>query len=375
MSTLKKVWRVAWRVGLCGLLLAWIFQTIFWNEGKTAWEAQGHHAAWDALSRAQRLSISWTYGPAELWRNLRLIQPDVLALSIILAGLTVYLGMLRWRLVLRAQGIDLSLSRATEISFVAHFFNSFLLGSTGGDLMKAYYAARETHHKKTEAVVTVFVDRLIGIFSMLVFAAVMMLPNLSLMLATKRLEALAVFVLAMLVASGVLLAVALRSGVSKRFPRARVWLRKLPKGPQLKQSIDACRTFGRQTDMLWKCLGLSMVLNVVCVLQFMVISNGTQIWGFGSEGLGLGVSAFALMVIVPMIICISAVPITPSGLGVRENLYVFMLSAPQINVPRTPALSLSLLAFAGSLFWSLAGGVVYATFKQRHHLDDVSEEV
>jgi hypothetical protein len=47
---------------------------------------------------------------------------------------------------------------AAEISLVAHFFNSFLLGSTGGDLMKAYYAARETHHKKTEAVMTVFAD-------------------------------------------------------------------------------------------------------------------------------------------------------------------------------------------------------------------------
>ena len=36
--------------------------------------------------------------------------------------------------------------------------------------MKAYYAARETHHKKTEAVLTVFVDRVIGLWSMLLFA-------------------------------------------------------------------------------------------------------------------------------------------------------------------------------------------------------------
>ena len=53
---------------------------------------------------------------------------------------------------------------------MAQFFNAFLLGSTGGDLLKAYYAARETHHRKTEAVVTVLVDRLIGLFSMLALA-------------------------------------------------------------------------------------------------------------------------------------------------------------------------------------------------------------
>ena len=42
---------------------------------------------------------------------------------------------------------------------------------------EAYYAARETHHKKTEAVVTVFVDRLIGLWAMLLFASLMILPN------------------------------------------------------------------------------------------------------------------------------------------------------------------------------------------------------
>ena len=59
-------------------------------------------------------------------------------------GTTILLGVLRWRLVLRVQGLDLPWRRGAEISFVAHFFNSFLLGSTGGDMMKAYYAARET---------------------------------------------------------------------------------------------------------------------------------------------------------------------------------------------------------------------------------------
>ena len=78
----------------------------------------------------------------------------------------------------------------------------------------------------------------------------------------------------------------------------------------------------------------------------------------------------ALFVIVPMVICISALPITPSGLGVRENLFVLMLSEQSINVPQTSALSLSLLTLAGSLFWSLVGVVVYVTLKQRHHLTE-----
>ena len=119
------------------------------------------------------------------------VDGRALALSLVFMGLTIALGVLRWRMVLRVHGLDLSLGRAAEISLVAHFFNSFLLGSTGGDLLKAYYAARETHHKKTEAVVTVIVDRLLGLFAMLLFGCLMMVPNLALLRAHKRLAALA----------------------------------------------------------------------------------------------------------------------------------------------------------------------------------------
>ena len=107
-----------------------------------------------------------------------------------------------------------------------------------------------------------------------------------------------------------------------------------------------------------------MLLNAVTVTQFLVLS-----WG-----LGLGVSTLAMFVIVPTIICIASLPITPSGLGVRENLFVIMLAGSTIAVPATSALSLSLLAYAGSLFWSLVGGVVYVLLKDRHHLKEAELE-
>src|SRR5204862_7781988 len=131
--------------------------------------------------QADQWNTAWHYGPIELWHNLSIVDASALALSIAIIGTALALGIYRWRTVLRVHGLNLSWGRATEISLVAHFFTSFLLGSTGGDLMKAYYAARETHHKKTEAVVTVFVDRLIGFWAMLLFAGLMMIPNASLL--------------------------------------------------------------------------------------------------------------------------------------------------------------------------------------------------
>jgi uncharacterized membrane protein YbhN (UPF0104 family) len=111
-------------------------------------------------------------------------------------------------------------------------------------------------------------------------------------------------------------------------------------------------------------VAVSMGLNLVCVLQYVVLARG----------LGIDVPNSVWLLIVPSIICISALPITPSGLGVRENLYVAVLAATPFFVPETTALALSLLAYAGSLFWSVVGGAVYLFLKDRQHLQEVTAE-
>jgi hypothetical protein len=315
---------------------------------------------WDQLSRIEKWQKGWVQGPPQLWENLTQISPVVFIQSVLLVGVILALGVIRWRMVLRVHGLALPFGRAAEISLVAHFFNSFFLGSTGGDLMKAYYAARETHHKKTEAVITVFVDRLVGLWAMLLFAGIMMLPNWNLLTSDRMLRLPILIVLCMLLACTGLVLLAFYGGVSRRWSGARDWLRRLPRGEWLEQLLEACREFGRERFFISRALVVSMVLNAVTVLQFMILASG----------LGLRIPPLNLFVIVPVIICIASLPITPSGLGVRENLFVLMLAATPIGVHATPALSLSLLAYAGTLVWSVVGGIVYLMFKERHHLKE-----
>ena len=359
-TRLKKIWSTSWRVGLCLVLLTWIFHSIFLNEGRLEAERQGQD--WSQLSRAEQWHQGWTVGPQELWHTLRLIHPVPFAFSLVLFWCTVALGVARWRMVLKVQGLDLPMSRAMNISYVAQFFNSFLLGSTGGDLIKAYYAARETHHLKTEAVTTVFVDRMIGLWAMLLFAGLMTLPNLGLILHHQLLAGVVVFVLCMLVAATVGLYLAFWGGVSKRWPRARVWLRRLPKGELLERSLDSCRQFGRHKMFLLKAVAISLAVNMVAVLQVVVVAYG----------LGMDLRTMDLCLIVPVVICISALPITPAGLGVRETLFVRLLAAPMIGASATAALSLSLVTYSASLFWSLVGGGVYLGIKKKQHLEEVT---
>lgn len=361
MKGLPKSWVVAGRMVICAALLVWVFHSIFMQEAEIAAVREGR--AWHALARPEKWQLAWTLGPVSLWGSLKDLPAAEGLVSVAFMGLTIFLGMLRWRMVLDVQGLTLPLGRATEISLVAHFFNSFLLGSSGGDLMKAYYTARETHHLKTEAVVTVLADRLIGLLSMLLFAALMMLLNVKLLLEYRRIALLAGVVLLMLLAGLFLAAISFRGGLSQRWPRSRDWLRRLPKSALLERAVDAARRFGRVPGFFAKTVGLSMLLNLCCVGQIWVLS----------AGLGISIPILALFLLVPMIICLAALPITPSGLGVRENLYVWTLAIPAFGVPSTLALSLSLLAYAGSLLWSMIGAAVYVAFRSRHHLPSRAE--
>ena len=93
------------------------------------------------------------------------------------------------------------LPQVLRISLVAHFFNAFLLGTAGGDVVKAWYAARATPAKKPEAALTVFADRLLGTLALLLFAMLLLVPNFGLVLAYKRHAAVAALIGAMLVAA------------------------------------------------------------------------------------------------------------------------------------------------------------------------------
>ncbi len=365
MSAAKKIWSSAWRIGVAALLLVWIFHSIFVNEAREQAKrnelndhsAQIDYARWQQLPRTEQWRLGWTYGPPALWTTLRSVEPISLAISVLTVGVAIVIGVIRWRVLLRVAGFELSFGRTAEISFVAHFFNSLMLGTVGGDVMKAYYAARETHHRKNEAVVTVLVDRVIGLWAMLVFAAVMIVPNLHLF-EHAGLRRITAVMLAMTVGATGFVFIAFRGGVSKRWITARDWLRKLPKGQWLEGLLDACRGYGKAPRALATAFVLSMVVNLLCVTQFWILARGLK----------LDVSFISLCLIAPTVVCIAALPIAPSGIGVRENLFVQMLAIPAIAVHATPALSMSLLAFAGSLFWSVVGGVVYMTFKRKHHL-------
>ena len=96
----------------------------------------------------------------------------------VLAALVLYftsqtLLASRWVLLLRVQGIYVSQFQAIRLTYMGLFYNNFMPGAVGGDLLKGWYVTRHSaEHLRVEAAVTVFVDRLVGLIGMILVAGI-----------------------------------------------------------------------------------------------------------------------------------------------------------------------------------------------------------
>src|SRR5262249_26180076 len=72
----------------------------------------------------------------------------------------------RWQILLRVQKIRLNVGRLSGLFLIGMFYNQFLPGGTGGDIIKSYLLLKETHDHKAGALLAVVFDRLIGLVAL-----------------------------------------------------------------------------------------------------------------------------------------------------------------------------------------------------------------
>ena len=88
---------------------------------------------------------------------------------VLIAGV-VFTQYVRWYYLVKALDFPFYFKDALRLGMVGTFYNTFLPGAIGGDIVKAVFIAREQPGRKTMAVSTVIADRLLGLFGLLVFA-------------------------------------------------------------------------------------------------------------------------------------------------------------------------------------------------------------
>ena len=114
------------------------------------------------------IAVIWA-SQQQRWRKLTEINLAVFAFSLIIFIVSQILVGLRWWLLLRSQSIFIPFFSSVKLHFLGLFYNNCMPGSVGGDLIRAWYVTRHTD-KRFEAVLCVFVDRVVGLLSTLIIA-------------------------------------------------------------------------------------------------------------------------------------------------------------------------------------------------------------
>jgi len=276
-----------------------------------------------------------------------LMQWPWLTAGVALYAVCTAVGMARWKFILDAQGLKMAWSRVFCVFFIGQFFNSFMFGSTGGDLARAYYAAKETHHKKTAAVATVGIDRLIGLVVLHFIASVMLVARYRFFIRhwETHLPALIMIGLIIITIIGLLIIFNIRFFIGWPIFRFIEHNKKLR--PIIRRTIIAIYLYRRRSATLIKTTFLSFVIHFLIFAQCYCLGRSLQI----SAGF------MDYLTIIPLIMSISALPITPGGLGIREGLSVTMFSA--FNVSASQSLPLSLMIYLISVVLSVIGGLIF----------------
>jgi len=273
----------------------------------------------------------------------------------------------RWRMLLDARGLHLSFPRALQLYFVGHFFNSFLFGSTGGDVIKAWFVTREIPGHKTEAVSTVALDRLIGLAALVMLTVTIMLIRLPFFLQHEATRLSLVFFGCLLAGLVGFLVVTFGHNWMERWSFFKKLEERTALGKIITKAYNTAHGIMKQPALLAKTLALSILNHIVLVGCAYFLGRGLEIalnfWGY--------------LTVFPVINAVAAVPATPGGLGTREAAAKFLLGV--LGVAETRAVPLSLLVYGSVLFWSLVGGVVYMIYVASHggrvrELDMASEQ-
>lgn len=200
-------------------------------------------------------------------------QPNFLALLIAVALMVPFASaqFYRWYLLVRAQDLPFTIREAFRLGLVGFFYNAFLPGSVGGDLVKAFYIAKGQPSRKAAAVATVVADRLFGLFGLILFVAAG--GGLFWALGNPQIEAnkylqFIIRVCAWLVAGSLVGWLVLGFLPERRAERFAGRLRSLPLGNTFAELWYTIWTYRKRPKTVAACVGLSAVTHSCYILIF-----------------------------------------------------------------------------------------------------------
>jgi uncharacterized protein (TIRG00374 family) len=283
-------------------------------------------------------------------------RPVLLALDLGLFTLGVFASVFRYRALLSLLSVKVPVRKLLPLQLTAMFFNVVIPGSVGGDVVKALYVARdEKPEKRTSLLLIAFVERILGLASLIALAAVVAIVRGPVLWGDPLLRPMAFAVIALgavtLVGSIAFLLLIRSAGA-----RLDVWT----SGPSklskiLNQLVGAARLLASGPKQLLIALFISMVMHAGSMAFFTLLTAVIT---------GQEVSYSMVATIYPLGILSMALPISPAGLGVAHVAFDRLFTA----IGLTGGATVFNVFLLGQIAPTLVGVVPYLTLKRRGDL-------
>jgi uncharacterized protein (TIRG00374 family) len=261
--------------------------------------------------------------------------------------------------LLKARHFDVSMRETFPLSLIGTFFNFAIPGAVGGDVVKAYYIAKDQSERRVEAVTSVLVDRILGLYGMVLLAILTMLANLTFVLQNNSLTGVLFSSFFLWLGMTAFIAGSL-SRTLKEGLKVKQRLEKLPLGSKLYSIYDAFHSYRNHLGAVVAAVALSLCAQVIAV--FFMIFVGARL---GADNLEWSTYFFS----VPIGFIVSSFPIAPAGVGVGQYAFLVLFelySGIKTNIGQTVITAFQVFQF----LWGLVGGFFYLKKKQPKQLEE-----
>jgi glycosyltransferase 2 family protein len=270
------------------------------------------------------------------------------AFSLHLIGLLV--SVIRWQILARAVGISTNFKDLFILYWISLFYNIFLPTSIGGDVVRIYDLSKFTGNLNG-SISTVVMDRLLGMIVFMFIAVIALFAGAGLMYSQSLILLVIVFFIGFAFLLAVLLSSRIRASFSHFIPMA---IKKIIE-KKTTQFLETFSLYRHNSKVLILTILWSLLLQLNVIFYFYVIGIS----------LGIHVHFFYYCVAIPVIQVATLLPISISGIGVREVSFIALFN--QFNVSSEHAFSLSILGFILAVVFNSIGGL-FLLIKGDSHL-------
>ena len=289
-------------------------------------------------------------GADDLVASLAQLSAQYIIALILLSVVLIWASSMKWQIFVRAMGHEASVLSLMKLYTLGYFFNVFTPASIGGDVVRSYHLGAKLESQRDAAVAT-FLERFTGLLAMALLGVLFVLVGSEV---TAGLE------YAIFLVGAATTAVAVICFSTPLNQRTFAWLRTLSTRlfRNEKRRASAHRLLGKlevgmaaaRGDKLLLVKGLlwSVLFHALTVVNTYVAARAV---GWDSP------SMTGLFVVVPLVLLVSMVPITPNGVGIQEGAFVFLLE--RIGGTRAQGLGVGIVLRAKVMLIALVGWAIW----------------